>query len=85
VENFATSVPVQHKKVGFEILTDVTIFWDIVPCSQQVNQCLKGMLVHIQTTWCYISEDGNIPCKKFIRKYLFEEKKESAFQTGSTT
>jgi hypothetical protein len=43
-----------------KIYAKVAIFWDIVPCSQYVNQHSSKSSVPIQTTWSYMPEDGNI-------------------------
>jgi hypothetical protein len=50
---------------------NVAIFWDIAPCSPYVMEaiCSSKILIHIQITWQYSQEDGN------IHNYRFENLK----------
>lgn len=58
------------KSLESEVLTavymNVAIFWDTAPCSPYMNWRSSATTVHIQTTQCYILEDGNIHSKSFI-------------------
>jgi hypothetical protein len=39
---------------------NVTIFWDIAPCSPYMKRLSSETSVHIRTTRHYIPDDGNI-------------------------